>query len=87
MEFFLKFMFDMVDLFVDGLDIPLGVLLVGVLVSALVGLAAIKMVRWIVKKDKFMPFAIYTFCLGVLVVISGIVELSCGAPLRHMLMA
>ena len=51
------------------------------------GLAAIKMVRWIVKKDKFMPFAIYTFCLGVLVVIAGIVELSCGAPLRHMLTA
>lgn len=75
------------DVAKNGLDIPLDVLLVGVLVSALVGLAAIKMVRWIVKKDKFMPFAIYTFCLGVLVVIAGIVELSCGAPLRHMLMA
>lgn len=47
---------------------------VGFIVSAVVGICAIKMVNWLVKSDKFKIFAIYTFILGILVLGIGIFE-------------
>ncbi len=38
---------------------------VGFVVSAIVGICAIKMVNWIVKSDKFTVFSIYTLLLGL----------------------
>lgn len=38
---------------------------VGFVVSAIVGICAIKMVNWIVKSDKFTIFSIYTLLLGL----------------------
>lgn len=43
----------------------IGVYLVGFVVSAFVGVCAIKMVNWLVKSDKFTIFSIYTFLLGI----------------------
>lgn len=51
---------------------------VGFVVSAVVGICAIKMVNWLVKSDKFKIFAIYTFILGIVVTGIGIFEHSVG---------
>lgn len=47
---------------------------VGFVVSAVVGICAIKMVNWLVKSDKFKVFAIYTLILGIIVLGIGIFE-------------
>lgn len=43
----------------------IGVYAVGFIVSAVVGVCAIKMVNWIVKSNKFTIFSIYTLLLGL----------------------
>ncbi len=48
--------------------------IIGFLVAAFVGLLAIKLVRWLVKTDKFKIFAYYTFILGIVVIVISIVE-------------
>ena len=55
-------------------EIQWGSCLLGFVVAALVGLAAIKMVSWLVKSDKFKVFAYYTGILGVLVILISIIE-------------
>ena len=54
---------------------------VGFIVSAIVGICAIKMVNWLVKSDKFKIFAVYTLILGVVVIGIGIFEHSVGMNL------
>lgn len=49
-------------------------LVVGFLVAAVVGFLAIKLVRWLVKTDKFRIFAYYTLALGVVVILISIIE-------------
>lgn len=51
---------------------------VGFVVAALMGLAAIKMVSWLVKSDKFKVFAYYAGALGVLVITVSVIELVLG---------
>ena len=57
-------------------DLSIGIfpILIGVVVSAVVGFLAIKLVNWLIKSDKFRIFMIYTAILGVLVVGIGIFE-------------
>ena len=55
-------------------EIEWGSCLVGFVVAALVGLAAIKTVSWLVKTDRFKVFAYYTGILGVLVILIAIIE-------------
>ena len=50
-------------------------------VSAVVGFFAIKMVKWLVKSDRFEIFAWYTLVLGVLTVGVGVYELISGQPI------
>ena len=52
----------------------IGPVLVGVVVAAVVGLLAIKMVRYISRSDKFGIFVWYTAILGVVVCGIGIFE-------------
>jgi undecaprenyl-diphosphatase len=47
---------------------------VGFFVSAIVGILAIKMVKWLVNSNKFVIFSIYTLILGITVIIAGIVK-------------
>ena len=53
----------------------------GFVVAALVGLAAIKMVSWLVKSDRFKWFAYYTLLLGMAVISIAIAELVIGHPI------
>lgn len=49
-------------------------ILVGVVVSAVVGVLAIKFLKWIVSNDKFQYFGYYCLVLGVIVIIIGVIE-------------
>lgn len=46
-------------------------IIVGVVVSAAVGFAAIKILEWLVKKDKFRLFGYYCLVLGIAVITAG----------------
>lgn len=56
------------------LGIPLGPALVGMAVAAVSGLLSIRLVRMLVKTDRFGIFAWYTLILGLLVLGVGIYE-------------
>ena len=55
---------------------------IGLVVSMLVGLFAIKLVKILIKKEKFKIFAIYTLVLGTLCVIWGVFENITGIGFR-----
>ncbi len=55
--------------------------IIGFFIAAIVGVAAIKMVSWLVKSDKFKVFAYYTAALGVIVILIAIIEAIIGKPL------
>ncbi len=51
-----------------------GAIIVGVIVSAVVGVLAIKLLKWMVSNDKFSYFGYYCLALGIIVIILGIIE-------------
>ncbi len=55
--------------------------IIGVIVAALVGFGAIKLVQWLIKGDKFKYFAFYTAALGIIVIIISIIEAIMGKPI------
>lgn len=59
-------------------SVGIGNCAVGLIVAAVVGICAIKMVDWLVKSDKFKIFSIYTGALGIIVIFIGILELVRG---------
>lgn len=58
----------------EGLSIPIGILLVGMLTALIVGLFAIQLVKWLVRYNKFKYFAYYATILGILVIAISIFE-------------
>lgn len=68
---------------VDGVAAPLEPTqsIIGIVVAAVVGFASIKMVNYLVKKDKFTIFAWYTLVLGFATVTLGIIDVIIGHPL------
>lgn len=64
----------------------ISILVIGVIVSAVVGFLAIKLLRWLVKSDRLQIFAYYTLIAGAIITIIGIAEhvmgknLFSGAP-------
>ncbi len=65
--------FEIGDAAKEQMNIPWWILFIGMLTAAVVGYAAIRLVRWLVKTDRFIAFAWYTLALGVLVVALGII--------------
>ena len=65
---------ELIEVVGGNVEINWPIVLIGMAVAAVVGFLSIKMVQWIVKTDKFHIFAIYTFVLGIIVVILGILE-------------
>ncbi len=49
-------------------------IVVGMIVSAVVGFLSIKLFKWLLKTDKMIIFVVYTFVVGLAAVIIGIVE-------------
>ena len=62
-------------------DIDPITVIVGVVVSAIVGLFAIKLFKLMLKKDKMIIFVIYTAVVGIAVIIIGIIEIKSGINL------
>ena len=54
---------------------------IGFVVSAVVGFLAIKLVKWLLEKDRFKIFGVYTAILGVLCVLGGVWENISGETL------
>jgi len=50
----------------------------GVITAAIVGFFAIKLLRWMVASNKLGIFAVYTFLLGITVVVMGFIEHTTG---------
>lgn len=56
-------------------------IIIGFIVAAVVGFLAIKLVSWLITSNKFKIFMYYTFILGILVIIVGILEKIVGKNL------
>lgn len=57
---------------------------IGFVVSAIVGFAAIKLVSWLLKKDRFVIFGVYTAIIGVLCTAGGLWEHITGSTLMSL---
>ncbi|MGN0650139.1 MAG: undecaprenyl-diphosphate phosphatase [Oscillospiraceae bacterium] len=60
---------------------------IGFVVSAVVGFAAIKLVSWLLKKDRFVIFGVYTAIIGVLCAAGGLWEHITGNTLMSLFAA
>lgn len=57
---------------------------IGFVVSAVVGFLAIKLVKWLLEKDRFKIFGVYTALLGVLCVLGGVWENVSGVTIASL---
>lgn len=48
--------------------------IIGMVVSAVVGFLSIKLFKWLLKTDKMIIFVVYTFVVGLAAVVIGIIE-------------
>ncbi len=55
-------------------SIDLTPVMIGMVVSAVVGFLSIKVFKWLLKTDKMMIFVVYTFIVGLISVVIGVVE-------------
>lgn len=55
-------------------SVGLAPVIVGMVVSAVVGFLSIKLFKWLLKTDKMIIFVIYTFVIGLASVIIGVIE-------------
>lgn len=57
---------------------------IGFVVSAIVGFLAIKLIKWLLEKDRFKIFGVYTALLGVLCVLGGVWENVSGVTIASL---
>ena len=62
----------------EPMTIGMAPIIAGIISSAIVGFLAIKLLKWMVTTNKLHVFVAYTFILGVIVIILGIIEHSTG---------
>lgn len=66
------------DITPSDMNLSVGVIIVGLVTSAVVSFLSIKMVQWLLKANRFKIFAFYTLILGIIVTGIGIYEHICG---------
>lgn len=66
------------DVVEEGIQVDIMPLLLGAVISAAVGILAIKLVNIVIKNDKFKIFGIYTLILGIVCIGIGIYETVTG---------
>ena len=66
--------FEVKDALEAGAQMELLPMLVGMIVAAVVGFLAIKLVRWLARSGNFKVFTWYTLILGTATVVIGIIE-------------
>ncbi|MBK6087401.1 undecaprenyl-diphosphate phosphatase [Ruminococcus difficilis] len=62
----------------DAIKADLVPILIGMVVSAVVGYLAIALFKWLLKTDKMIIFIVYTAVIGIAVIVISIIELSKG---------
>lgn len=62
----------------DGLNVEPLVVIVGMVVSAVVGYFAIVIFKWFLKSDKMSVFVIYTAVVGLVFLVISIIEMNTG---------
>lgn len=65
----------------EGINVDPVVLIVGVVVSAVVGYLSIVIFKWFLKSDKMSIFAIYTAIVGIAVIVVSFIEMNTGVNL------
>lgn len=55
-------------------SVGLAPVIIGMIVSAVVGFLSIKLFKWLLKTDKMIIFVVYTFVVGLASVIIGVIE-------------
>lgn len=65
----------------QGINVDPIVLIVGIIVSAVVGYLSIVIFKWFLKSDKMSIFVIYTAIVGIAIIIISLVEMNTGANL------
>lgn len=65
----------------EGISTSVGVIIVGMVVSAVVGYLSIVIFKWFLKTDKMAVFAIYTALVGIAFIIISIIEMTSGTNL------
>jgi len=65
---------DIPEILAAGMIYSWPVIIAGLVSSALVGFAAIKVLKYLVVNDKFIIFSYYTFVLGIIIFIIGLAE-------------
>lgn len=58
----------------ENISIELHILIIGFIVSAIVGVLSIRLVSYLIKSNKFKIFIYYTLILGVIVISIGVFE-------------
>ena len=62
------------DAISEGVSFGMTPVFAGMITAAIVGFFAIKLIKYLVVNDKFIVFAYYTFGVGTLVLILGLLE-------------
>lgn len=65
----------------EGINVEIGVIIAGVIASAVVGYLAIIIFKWFLKSDKMSIFVIYTAIVGIAFIIISIIEMNTGVNL------
>lgn len=73
------------DAFQSDMELDWAALGIGFVISAVVGILSIKLVSWLVKKDRYKIFGIYTAILGAACVAAGLWEHITGNTLSSLI--
>ena len=65
----------------EGINIDPVVIIVGMIVSAIVGYLAIIIFKWFVKTDKMIIFVAYTAIVGIAFIVISLIEINTGVNL------
>lgn len=65
----------------EGINVEVGVIIAGVIASAVVGYLAIVIFKWFLKSDKMIIFVIYTAIVGIAFIVISVIEMNTGVNL------
>lgn len=65
----------------EEINVEIGVIIAGVIASAVVGYLAIVIFKWFLKSDKMSIFVIYTAIVGIAFIVISIIEMNTGVNL------
>lgn len=65
----------------EAMNINAGYVIVGMIVSAVVGFCAIKLFKWLLRTNRMYIFILYTAAIGLGIILISIIELSSGVNL------